>query len=89
MSAKLIGFDPMDVKCIRLATEAGLGNGHMDEIEVIGDLDTADVKKSIYNMNKNYVYCSLWEQEPRLTTLSTVTLTLLTTCQCIEHVKLH
>jgi len=44
--AKLIGFDPMDVKCIRLATEAGLGNGHLDEIEVIGDLDTSDVKKT-------------------------------------------
>ncbi|MDG1482232.1 MAG: DUF362 domain-containing protein [Myxococcota bacterium] len=44
--AKLIGFDPMDIKCIRLATEAGLGNGHLDEIEVIGDLDTSDVKKT-------------------------------------------
>lgn len=44
--AKMIGFDPMDVKCIRLATEAGLGNGHLDDIEVIGDLDTADVKKT-------------------------------------------
>jgi hypothetical protein len=44
--AKMIGFDPMDIKCIRLATEAGLGNGHLDDIEVIGDLDTADVKKT-------------------------------------------
>ncbi|MFT5682146.1 MAG: hypothetical protein ACI8RZ_003064 [Myxococcota bacterium] len=44
--AKLIGFDPMDIKCIRLATEAGLGNGHLDEIEVIGDLDTSDIKKT-------------------------------------------
>jgi len=46
VSAKMIGFDTMDIKCIRLATEAGLGNGHMDDIEVIGDLDTAEVKKT-------------------------------------------
>ncbi len=44
--AKLLGFDTMDVKCIRLATEAGLGNGHLDDIEVVGDLDTAEVKKT-------------------------------------------
>jgi uncharacterized protein (DUF362 family) len=46
VAAKLIGFDPMDVKCIRLATEAGLGNGHLDDIEVIGDMDTAEVKRT-------------------------------------------
>jgi uncharacterized protein (DUF362 family) len=44
--AKLIGFDPMDVKCIRLSHEAGLGVGRIDEIEVIGDLDTADIQKT-------------------------------------------
>ncbi|MCB9778187.1 MAG: DUF362 domain-containing protein [Alphaproteobacteria bacterium] len=46
VAAKLIGFDPMDVKCIRLAHEHGLGKGRLDEIEVLGDLSTADVKKT-------------------------------------------
>ncbi|RME28575.1 MAG: DUF362 domain-containing protein [Deltaproteobacteria bacterium] len=46
VAAKLIGFDPMDVKCIRLAHEAGLGKGRLDEIEVLGDLDTAEVKNT-------------------------------------------
>jgi len=46
VAAKLIGFDPMDVKCIRLAHEAGLGKGRLDEIEVMGDLDTAEVKRT-------------------------------------------
>jgi uncharacterized protein (DUF362 family) len=46
VAAKLLGFDPMDVKCIRLATEAGLGNGHLDDIEVIGDMDTPEVKRT-------------------------------------------
>lgn len=46
VAAKLIGFDPMEVPCIRLATEAGLGNGHLDDIEVVGDMDTAEVKRT-------------------------------------------
>ena len=44
VAAKLIGFDPLQVKCIRLAHEAGLGKGDLDEIEVTGDMDTAEVK---------------------------------------------
>ncbi len=46
VAAKLIGFDTMEVPCIRLAHEHGLGKGHMDEIEVIGDMDTAEVKRT-------------------------------------------
>ena len=44
--AKLLGFDTMDVDCIRLATEHGLGHGHLDDIEVVGDLDTAEVRRT-------------------------------------------
>jgi uncharacterized protein (DUF362 family) len=47
--AKLIGFDPMNVKCIRLASEAELGNGHLDDIEVIGDMDTNEVKRTSWD----------------------------------------
>ena len=36
----------MDVKCIRLGHEGGLGKGRLDEIEIVGDLDNADVKKT-------------------------------------------
>jgi uncharacterized protein (DUF362 family) len=46
VSAKLIGMDPMNVKCIRLCHEGGLGKGRMDEIEVVGDMDTAEVKRT-------------------------------------------
>ncbi len=35
--AKLMGFDPMSLKFIRLAHEAGLGVGDPKEIEVVGD----------------------------------------------------
>jgi uncharacterized protein (DUF362 family) len=37
VSAKLMGFDPMSIKYIRLAHEAGLGIGEVREIELVGD----------------------------------------------------
>jgi uncharacterized protein (DUF362 family) len=39
VAAKLMGFDPLSIKYIRLAHEAGLGIGDPREIEVVGDLD--------------------------------------------------
>ena len=37
VSATLMGFDPMDLKFIRLAHEAGLGCGEVKELEMVGD----------------------------------------------------
>ncbi len=37
ISAKLMGFDPMSIKCIRMAHEQGLGTGRIDEIEISGE----------------------------------------------------
>ena len=42
VSAKLMGFDPMAIKFIRLAHEQGLGCGVVDEMEIVGD-DVTDV----------------------------------------------
>ena len=39
VSAKLMGFEPMDHKFIRLAHERGLGIGRLSEIEIVGDID--------------------------------------------------
>jgi len=41
VAAKIMGFDPMAIRYIRLAHEAGLGVGRPDEIEVVGDADVA------------------------------------------------
>ena len=41
-AAKLMGFDPMSIKFIRLAHEAGLGCGDPREIEIVGDRDAAE-----------------------------------------------
>lgn len=42
VAAKLMGFDPMSLPYIRLATERGLGNGEMSKIHVVG-ADIADI----------------------------------------------
>lgn len=41
VAAKMMGFNPLDIKFIRLAHEMGLGTGDTDEIEIVGDLDAA------------------------------------------------
>lgn len=42
IAAKMMGFDPMSIRYIRLAHDKGLGIGDTDQIEVIGD-DVSDV----------------------------------------------
>ena len=39
VSAKIMGFDPMDHLFIRAAHEQGLGTGRIEEIEIVGDVD--------------------------------------------------
>jgi hypothetical protein len=42
VSAKLMGFDPMDIKYIRMAHDDGLGIGDPREIEIVGDEELAN-----------------------------------------------
>ncbi len=44
VAASMMGFDPMKIKYIRLATEDGLGTGVLDEIEIVGDSELAKEK---------------------------------------------
>ncbi len=37
VAARLMGFDPLSIKYIRLAHEQGLGTGDVNEIELVGD----------------------------------------------------
>ncbi len=41
LAAKMMGFDPLSIKYIRLAHELGLGCGDPREIEVVGDQEAA------------------------------------------------
>jgi hypothetical protein len=42
VAAKLMGFDPMSIKFIRMAHDLGLGCGDPREIEIVGDTSAAD-----------------------------------------------
>ena len=42
VAAKLMGFDPMSIKFIRLAHELGLGCGDPRDIEIVGDLERGE-----------------------------------------------
>lgn len=41
VSASLMGFDPADIPCIRIAEERGLGVCRLADIEIVGDEDAA------------------------------------------------
>ena len=41
VAAKMMGFDPLSIKFIRLAHEHGLGCGQVRDIEIVGDPDAA------------------------------------------------
>jgi hypothetical protein len=41
VAARLMGFDPLSIRYIRLAHEAGLGVGDVREIELVGDMAAA------------------------------------------------
>ncbi|MBA3396286.1 MAG: DUF362 domain-containing protein [Deltaproteobacteria bacterium] len=42
VAASMMGFDPMTLPYIKLADEAGLGNGRRENIEIVGDQELAD-----------------------------------------------
>jgi len=50
-AARLMGFDPMTIKFIRLAHEAGLGKGDPRDIDLVGD-DVSNVNLG-YSRNEN------------------------------------
>ena len=43
VAAKMMGFDPLSIRYIRLAHDAGLGCGNPREITIVGDPDVAEV----------------------------------------------
>jgi uncharacterized protein (DUF362 family) len=41
LAARLMGFDPLSIRYIRLAHELGLGCGDVRDLEIVGDVDAA------------------------------------------------
>jgi uncharacterized protein (DUF362 family) len=50
VAARLMGFEPLDIKYIRLAHEQGLGTGDTHEIELVGD----DISNENWNFKIGY-----------------------------------
>jgi hypothetical protein len=58
VSAKLMGFDPLQIKFIRLAHDMGLGCGDPQEIEIVGDLDAAEENWNFVGPFKKMTFAS-------------------------------
>src|SRR5260370_30203064 len=63
VAAKMMGFNPMDIKFIRLASEDGLGAGRLEEIEVVGE-DISEVNWQFHDNQNTFasrgqkmIYC--------------------------------
>ncbi len=48
VASKMMGFEPMELKFIRLAHEAGLGCGEIQDIEIVGE----DISEVNFNFHK-------------------------------------
>ncbi len=59
VAAKLMGFDPLrDLKYVRLAHEAGLGCGDVREIDIVGDLEAAQMNWNFDGPFKKMTFAS-------------------------------
>ncbi len=58
VAAKLMGFDPMDIKYIRIAHEMGLGCGDVRDIEIVGDVDAGKENWHFEGPFKNMTFAS-------------------------------
>lgn len=57
-AAKLMGFDPLSIKYIRLAHERGLGTGDPADIEIVGDEDAAEERWDFVGPFKEMTFAS-------------------------------
>ncbi len=58
VSAKLMGFDPLSIKFIRLAHDLGLGCGDPSQIDIVGDQDAANENWHFVGPYKNMTFAS-------------------------------
>jgi len=68
ISAKMMGFDPMKIKFIKMAHDRGLGCGDPDQIDVVG----TDIKNVNFNFSTGKSPVIFWDQMFRKGALSFV-----------------
>ena len=67
VSAKIIGFDPLQIDYIRMAHDQGLGIGDVDQIEIVG-IDQDSFQGMNYNFKTKRSLVIRWDQRIRNTT---------------------
>lgn len=68
ISAKMMGYDPMKIKFIKLAHDRGLGCGDVDQIEIVGE----DISNVNFHFSTNKSPVIFWDQMLRKGPLSFV-----------------
>ncbi|MCU0662256.1 MAG: DUF362 domain-containing protein [Myxococcota bacterium] len=63
VAAKLMGFDPMDIKFIRMAHDLGLGVGDPREIEIVGDTEAAQQNWNFVGPFKEMTFASKMQHQ--------------------------
>ena len=58
VAAKLMGFDPLSIRYIRLAHELGLGCGDVRDVELVGDLEAAEERWNFVGPYKKMTFAS-------------------------------
>ncbi|MFW9905810.1 MAG: DUF362 domain-containing protein [Candidatus Thorarchaeota archaeon] len=67
LSAKIMGFDPLNIEYIRMAHDQGLGMGDVDQIDIVG-LDSNEVREMNLNFTVKRSLVVKWDQRLRNTT---------------------
>ncbi len=62
VAAKLMGFEPMQIPYIRMATEMGLGEGRVEKLELVGD----DISRINFNFRSKRSFVIWGDQMLRL-----------------------
>jgi len=67
VAAKMMGFNPLDIRYIRLAHEKGLGTGNIDDIKIKG-MKKEEFENINFNFKVNRSPIIKWDQRLRKTT---------------------
>jgi hypothetical protein len=67
VSAKLMGFDPMKIKYIKMAHDRGLGVGDVDQLDIIG-MDRPTFNETSFGFKSKKSLVIKWDQRMRKTT---------------------
>jgi len=63
VAAKMMGYEPMDLKFIRMADELGLGCGRTDEIEIVGDKKAAEQRWNFTDPTKELTFAAKMQHQ--------------------------